>query len=130
MPSLKSTERHARALTAIRNALTLADQPEVWLGLSMVLQARLSAYERACLLTSVTHACDSDLLFDVMEAIVPIRLAGAPLPVFLSIEEDACWWADLGSPAERKAWITACFLRLSDKDKAGFLAAAQRRAAA
>lgn len=126
----KHNNRHERALSSVRYALILQDQPEVWQGLATVLRARLTPYERACLLTSVAAANDTGLLIEVLETIVPARLAGAPLPVLFEIEDDARWWADLATPPELKAWLTACFLRLSERDRAAFLTAAKRRVAA
>ena len=39
-------------------------------------------------------------------------------------------WADTASPAELRAWLTACFLRLPKREQASFLAAAKGRIAA
>ncbi|WP_135507041.1 hypothetical protein [Roseovarius aestuariivivens] len=127
---MQTADRHNRALTSIGHALTLKDQPEVWCGLETVLRARLSPYERACLLASVAAACETDPLLEVMETIVPARLAGAPLPVFMDIEEDACWWADLATLPEIRAWLSACFVRLPAREQLAFLEEAGRRAAA
>ena len=57
-------------------------------------------------------------------------LAGSPLPVLVDIDDDARWWADLATLPELKAWVSACFVRLPQRDREEFLAAAMRRAAA
>ena len=121
---------HQRALMAIGTALHKHDDLDAWLDLENILRARLTPYERACLLTSVAAANEPDLLFYVLEVLVPARLFGTPLPVVFEIEEDARWWAERATLPELKAWVTACFVRLPKGDRAGFLAAAERRNAA
>lgn len=121
------THFHQRALLAVGTALTQHDQKDAWLDLENILRARLTPYERACLLASVAVANEPDLLFDVLDAVVPARLFGVPMPAAFEIEADARWWAEQATPPELKAWITACFVRLPPKDQAGFLAAAARR---
>lgn len=123
-------ERHDRALAAMGNALVLQRQPGAWCGLETVLRVRLTPYERACLLTSLAAATDTDLLVEVLEAIVQARSAGAPMPVFSAIKEDARWWADIAALPELRAWIAACFNRLPATEQAAFIDAARRRAAA
>lgn len=123
-------KRHKRALSSIQYALVLQDQPEAWQGLEIVLRARLTPYERACLLTSVATANDTNLLIDVLETVVPARLAGATLPVFLDVVADAHWWAEIATLPELKAWLTACFLGLPEREKAEFLTVAKQRISA
>ena len=124
------THFHQRALMAIGTALDKHDDVNAWLDLENILRARLTSYERACLLTSVVAAADKDLLFHVLETLVPARLFGVPLPVAFEIEGDARWWAERATLPELKAWATACFVRLPKGDRNGFLAAAERRDAA
>ena len=124
------THFHQRALMAIGTALHKHNDINVWLDLENILRARLTPYERACLLTSVVAANDTDLLLHVLETLVPERLFGTPLPVAFEIEDDARWWAERATLPERKAWATACFLRLPKRDRTSFLAAAKRRYAA
>lgn len=121
---------HQRALMAIGTALHKHDDVDAWLDLENVLRARLTPYERACLLASVAAANDPDLLFYVLESLVPARLFGTPLTVAFDVEDDARWWAERATLPELKAWTTACFVRLPKGDRAGFLAAAERRDAA
>ncbi|WP_235857908.1 hypothetical protein [Marimonas lutisalis] len=125
-----NSERHDCALSSIGYALTLQDQPEAWCGLETVLKARLTTYERACLLTSVASANETDLLIEVLETIVPARLAGAPPPICSTIEEEARWWADVATLPELQIYLAACFNRLPATEQLAFLDAAKRRSAA
>jgi hypothetical protein len=121
---------HRSVVNMIGHALTLENDVEVWNGLSVLLEARLTAFERGCLAATTLSATDDEQFRQIVEAAVPARLAGQPLPLFLDLEAEARWWADLASPAELRAWLTACFVRLPVPEKISFLAAAKRRAAA
>ena len=124
------TPEHRSVINMVGHALTLQNDLDVWHGLTLVLQARLSRFERGCLAAVVLDSVDDDPFWAILEALVPARCAGQPLPSFLDIEAEARWWADIASPVERRAWLTACFLRLPARDQKGFLAASKRRAAA
>jgi len=121
---------HYRALLAIETALSHQDKTIAWLDLQYVLKARLTPYERSCLLASAALSNEPDLLFEVLEVVVPARLLGTPLPVAFEIEDEARWWAKRASLPELTAWSTACFVRLPAKDQTDFLVAAKRRKAA
>ncbi len=123
---LEYSKRYERARGAIQCALVSQDQPKAWRGLETVLKARLTPYERACLLSSIAGANDPSLLVEVLETVVPARLVGAPLPTFIDIEADAGWWADLATVPELKAYLSACFLRLPEHDKMEFLTTPMR----
>jgi len=122
------TERHKRALSMIGHALTLEDDPGAWAGLSLVIQARLTPLERALLLASLVRTLDARDVLHVIDRCGCLQ--GAPLPALDRIEDDARWWADLASPPELRAWLTACFVRLPASEQAAFLESATRRDAA
>lgn len=121
-------DRHARTLLMLSYALELGNDQYVWDALPTVLTVRLTGDECARLLGAVLRAVDADQVAAVLQD--HIVLAGSPLPVLTAIDEDARWWADLASPAELKAWLAACFVRLPPRDSAEFLDAAMGRAAA
>ena len=114
----------------IGHALTLHTDTEAWRGLASVLQARLTPFERACLAAVALEAAEDEEVCEILDATVSCRFAGTPLPSFLDPAAEARWWADIASPAELKAWLTACFLRLPKRERVGFLAAAKGRIAA
>jgi len=117
-------------INMVGHALTLKSDIEVWCGLTTVLKARLSPFERVCLAATVLDAAEDDQFWQVIESAVPSRLAGQPLPLFLDLEAEARWWADFASPAELRAWLTACFVRLPKSEQTSFLTTAKRRVAA
>lgn len=122
--------RHASVVRMIGHALTLRTDVEVWHGLVSVLRVRLTKYERACLAAMALDAAEDEEVSKIVDAQLVSRSAGTPLPPFFDPSAEARWWADMASPAELKAWLTACFLRLPTREQAGFLAAAKRRVSA
>jgi hypothetical protein len=130
MTSQHLDPHHKSAVNMIGYVLTLQEDIDIWRDLSLVLEVRLTPYERACLAFAVLDAVAYDDVFDIMEAVPRSRLAVGPPPPFLDLETEARWWAELATPAELEAWLTACFVRLPTKDQSAFLASARRRAAA
>jgi hypothetical protein len=124
------SDQYARATRMIGFALTLRDDPDVWDGLSLVLRARLTRVDRAGLFRAVLASSHPDEVITALSDELPHILVGSPLPVLDVIEDDARWWADLATRPELKAWLAACFVRLSIQDQQQFLASATRRAAA
>ena len=122
--------RHASTVRMIGHALTLRTDVATWRGLVSVLRVRLTPFERACLAAVALEAAEDEEVSEILDAEVPWRFAITPLPAFLDPAAEARWWADTASPAELKAWLTACFLHLPTREQAGFLAAAKRRVAA
>lgn len=53
--------------------------------------------------------------------------AGPPLPTFLSVMDDAQFWADLASPSELDAYCLASFNRMGPVRQAQFLEHVQDR---
>jgi hypothetical protein len=114
----------------IGSALSLAPDAAAWRGVTIVLMARLTPAERACLAVSALEATGDEEFFAIVEALFPRRQVGRPLPPFLSAENDAGWWVRTAGLPEVKAYLSACFARLPSKERKAFLKAASRRAAA
>lgn len=74
--------------------------------------------------------CDPADRLELLEVSIEALRPGWPVPPFGRVMDEASFWADMASRAERKAYMLACFERLSVRDQSGFLAYAQRRSAA
>jgi hypothetical protein len=122
--------RHRSVIAAIGGALTLAPDAAAWRAVTIVVTARLTAIERAYLAFAALDATDDEEFIEIVEALVPRRTVGRPLPPFLSTENDARWWARSAGLPEVKAYLSACYARLPSKERKAFLKAASRRAAA
>ena len=122
--------RHRRACHILGCALTLGDDAEVWAGLSLVLQSRLTPLERSLLLGATLRTLAPDDTEFVLKATLGAHAAGLPLPVFDDADCGARWWADLATREELGAWLAACFVRLPRRDQVAFLAEAGGRVAA
>lgn len=100
-------------------ALTL-DTSSGWTAAGAILAARLTRQERGSLAYAALwsmDAADAELV-----ARVALRNAGMPGAPFLGIMDEAESWADLATVQERKAYALACYTRLSERDRAAFLA--------
>ena len=64
-----------------------------------------------------------------MRAALADLSAGTPIAPLTSVMEQASFWADMVGRDELKAYMLACFNRLSDSDQAAFLGYVQGRAA-
>lgn len=122
--------RYRRAIEMIGHALTLGNEVDIWLALATVLKRLLTAHELRLLLAALARAADPDDALEVFECAAPQWLSGGPLPVFDDIDSEARWWADMATVAELKAWLAAIFVRLPERERQAFLAAASRRAVA
>lgn len=70
---------------------------------------------------------DPDDRLDVLEDAHEFLRAGMPVVLFGSIMEEAAFWADRASRAERKAYCLASFARLSEADREAFLCYIRRQ---
>jgi hypothetical protein len=122
--------RHQSVVTVFGSALALETDTDAWRAVTKVLMVRLSPLERANLAVVCLDATDDDEFAEIVEARVPSRSAGAPLPPLLDAEDEARWWASVASPSEVKAWLLACFAQLPIRERRAFLDAASRRVAA
>lgn len=130
MTLILKSDRHRRALEMMGHALTLQDDPNVWIDLARVLECRLTQDERAMLLVAVAKAAETEDALLVVDRLISDVCAGSPLPVFEDPEADAGWWASVASPAELRAWLAACYAHLPTHEQQDFVAAASRRMAA
>ena len=113
---------HERAARVIGYALTL-DSSSGWTAAGAILAARLTRQERGSLAYAALwsmEAADAELV-----ARVALRGAGMPGAPFLGTMDEAESWADLATVQERKAYALACYIRLSERDRAAFLAHVQ-----
>jgi len=110
----------------VGHVLTLETDIKAWRGLSTVLAARLSPFERGSLAAAVLDATEDEEVFEVVETVLPTRLTGAPMTPWLDIEGEARWWADHASERELRAYLSACFVRLPAREQVAFLEDARR----
>ena len=88
---------------------------------------------RAARATELGHAiaeCHPQDACILMEAAIDDLRAGMPNAPFLSLMNEASFWADMATRNERKAFALANYTRLSKADQSAFLAYVQRGAAA
>lgn len=81
-------------------------------------------------LTQAVIGCDRDDRIPFLEAILDGLRAGMPIALFGKIMDEANFWAEQASRAERKAYCAACFACLDREDQDAFRSfIAERRAA-
>lgn len=80
---------------------------------------RAEAAER---LSQAVVACDPDDRVMLLETILDEIRPGWPLSHERGLMVEAGWWADNATRNERKAYLLACWNRLADSDRQGFLA--------
>ena len=107
MSCITFRDQYARATQMLNHALILEDDPDVWDGLSVILESRLRPSERLRLLEAVIKSLHPDDVLAALAVILPDILAGSPPPVLVEIDDDARWWADLATLPELKAWLSA-----------------------
>lgn len=72
-------------------------------------------------LAQAIAACDPDDRLEFVEWVHEFLAAGFPIVLMGSVMEEAVFWADRASRAERKAYCLATFKRLSRDDQEAFL---------
>ena len=122
--------QHDRVCKSLGYSLTREDDPIAWSGLSTVLQVRVSDFDRSCILMSLIASMDAEDAEYVLEEVQRRQGIGMPLPPLFDASDEASWWADHASHAERKAVLVAAYLSLPLRDRDAFLASANRRDAA
>lgn len=130
LPPLR--ELHLRALRMVASCLTLNDEaPAVWHDCAVVLRARLTPVEIGSIAFAALRALDPEPRQQVFEAAHwgEVTGAGAPMPPWLNIMDDARWWASLASRRERKAYCLAAFDAMPPADQSAFLRHVQREGA-
>lgn len=64
--------------------------------------------------------CDPEDRLDFLESAHEFLRAGMPISLFGGVMEEASFWADRSSRTERKAYLLACYNRLSGRDQRAF----------
>ena len=80
---------------------------------------------RAARATELGHAiaeCHPQDACILMEAAIDDLRAGMPNAPFLSLMNEASFWADMATRNEHKAYALACYSRMPARDQAAFLA--------
>ena len=86
--------------------------------------------EHARTLAFAIGQCDPRDACHIMAAALDDLSAGMPGAPLFSFMDHASFWADLASEPELKAYLLACWTRLSPKAQTSFLSYVQRGAAA
>lgn len=74
--------------------------------------------------------CDPADRLPFLEAIVDGLRAGMPIPLFGKLKDEANFWAERASRAEKKVYGAACYTHLEPEDQAAFRAYTETRRAA
>ena len=90
---------------------------------------RLRAAHATTLCYAISN-CDPRDACHIMAAALDDLSAGMPGAPLFSFMDAANWWADLASEPELKAYLLACWTRLSPKAQTAFLRYIERGAAA
>ena len=129
MSTYSLKRRHRSVVNMVGHVLTLKTDVAAWKGLSTLLALRLSPFERGLLAAAALDAAEDEEVFEVVETVLPTRLAGAPMTPWFDIEGEACWWGDHASQRELRAYLSACFIRMPASEQVAFLEDARRAAA-
>lgn len=111
-------DAHERVVRMIRYVLRLGTE-SAWWGLVPVLMARLTVNERTWLARISLFSLAPDDAASVAEE--ALYGAGMPQAPLFNYMDEAAFWADMATTSELKAYILACFNRLSPHDRAAFL---------
>lgn len=122
---VKVRRRHYVALAAVVDALAGRR------SLVACFQVYLTPEERLAALRQVAEAAvGDDVTVEVLEDALAGLVAGPPPVPFTTVADEARWWVEVASEAERKQYLLACFRSLSRAERVRFLAAAQKAALA
>ena len=123
-----ASSRHKGALVSMLHGLVElrggAEPGPLVDEISDVWQHRLDPNERGFLLMLGARAAEPDDLDALAMAI--LDRAGPPIPRFDSMRAEADLWAAEASPAERRAYATAIWNQMCERERAAFLAARQK----
>ncbi|TRD22085.1 hypothetical protein [Palleronia caenipelagi] len=109
--------RHLKAVRMLGYCVALGDAA-AWLGLSIVLAARLTARERAALAYAALTSMDPGQA--EATAAAALDAAGMPRLAFCGGMADARHWADHATRDELKAYALAAFDAMNPRDQAAF----------
>lgn len=103
------------------------DPLDLGLGFRPLMRSRLTREERLALAYIGVSSLDEDQAAELVGTIAQaLGGAGAPLPAFGDLADDARLWASTASLAELKAYGWHAFLALPERSKRDFVAAARR----
>lgn len=105
------------------------DEPDTWLGLPVVLAARLEPQQRAALAYAALRSLSDDHAAMVCDAVLPDG-AGQPIAPLFNHMDEAAFWADMAAPEELEAYCLATFKAMPRVRQAAFLDFVQGRQAA
>ena len=121
-------EQIERAIRSPGYALHL-DNTDSWLGLPVVLRARLDQRQRAALAFIALKSMDRDDAMLTAETALAAG-AGTPQPPLFNHMDQAAFWADLAEPEELEAYCFTSFNRMAPMRQADFLGFVHGRRAA
>ena len=95
--------------------------------LAVILRRRLDLPERIWLAASSLLSLPPDEAEELSEAALHDLRAGPPTVWFWSLRDEARDWALFASRAELRAYMAACWQRLPDRDRSGFLRTVRKK---
>jgi len=97
------------------------------MDMSRILRRSLDRPQGLWLAASAIMALPADIAEELAEATLHDLRAGPPTPPFDGLRNEARGWASFASPGEVKAYFAACWQRLPDRDRRGFLRAVRQK---
>ncbi|MBB05619.1 MAG: hypothetical protein CML03_08890 [Pseudooceanicola sp.] len=104
------------------------DTTDAWLGLPVVMEARLEPHQRAALAYAALRTLTPEQVAAVANTVLP-NSAGMPIAPFIDPVDEAAFWADIADPDELDAYAVAIFNAMSSAKKRAFRDFAGRAAA-
>jgi len=123
----------ARALVCALQILPVAGEPghpspgRLAAQLAYIFRARLDPMEQLCLASAGMMALNPDTAEALAEATLYDARRGTPVPPFDGLRTEARDWAAFASPGEGRAYLAACWNRLSEAERQGFLRATSQK---
>jgi hypothetical protein len=136
------TKRFDRAATATVNCLRVLPEAgesgypspgQLVAGLAIILRTRLGPIERLTVASAAMLSLDREAAENLAEATLTDLRSGSPIAPFTTLREEARSWAAWASPGERRVYMAACWGKLPEAERQGFLRAvraSKQRAAA
>lgn len=90
-------------------------------GLALIIRARLARGQRRWLASECLWSLDAETAEALAEAVLHDLRGGPPGVPFLDVHSEARDWASWASPGELRAYLAACWNRLSDRDRQAFM---------
>lgn len=112
-------EKFMRVSLSIGSALSL-NNSDSWLGLSLILSARLERHQRAALAFVAIKSLDREDGVLTVEAALDAGAGPPDLPLF-GVMDQAAFWADSATPEELAAYCLACYDTMPRDRQAAFL---------